>query len=174
MRPSNKPPKTQTPGADIGRPFDPEGECRTLADYRPALCPVSRPTLTSRRLHAALPVIATIDDHELADGAGQSGADAHDPVEHGPWEPPTRPGLPGAVGVAARPPVPIPATPHGSFARSALGSWPRSRSARHPQPARPVPRCNPRCSRPGPIDARRRTAGVAVLRACLAPRQAGG
>jgi alkaline phosphatase D len=31
---SNKPPKTQTPGADIGRPFDPEGECRTLADYR--------------------------------------------------------------------------------------------------------------------------------------------
>src|SRR5215207_4431884 len=31
---SNKPPKTQTPGADIGRPFDPDAECRTLADYR--------------------------------------------------------------------------------------------------------------------------------------------
>jgi alkaline phosphatase D len=33
---SNTPPKSQTPGADIGRPFDPLGECRTLADYRGA------------------------------------------------------------------------------------------------------------------------------------------
>ena len=31
---SNTPPKSQTPGADIGRPFDPLDECRTLADYR--------------------------------------------------------------------------------------------------------------------------------------------
>ena len=31
---SNTPPKSQTPGADIGRPFDPLHECVTLADYR--------------------------------------------------------------------------------------------------------------------------------------------
>ena len=31
---SNTPPKNQTPGADIGRPFDPLHECKTLDDYR--------------------------------------------------------------------------------------------------------------------------------------------
>ena len=31
---SNTPPASQTPGADIGRPFDPLGECVTLDDYR--------------------------------------------------------------------------------------------------------------------------------------------
>jgi alkaline phosphatase D len=31
---SNKPPASQTPGADIGRPFEPLHECKTLEDYR--------------------------------------------------------------------------------------------------------------------------------------------
>ena len=31
---SNTPPASQTPGADIGRPFDPLHECVTLDDYR--------------------------------------------------------------------------------------------------------------------------------------------
>ena len=31
---AQKPPATQTPGADIGRPFDPLSECVTLTDYR--------------------------------------------------------------------------------------------------------------------------------------------
>ena len=31
---AQKPPASQTPGADIGRPFDPLHECVTLADYR--------------------------------------------------------------------------------------------------------------------------------------------
>ena len=82
---SNRPPKGQTPGADIGRPFDPDGECRTLADYRRRYAQY-RSDPDVQRLHAALPVIATIDDHELADGAWVGGADAHDPGEHGPWE----------------------------------------------------------------------------------------
>ena len=82
---SNTPPKTQTPGADIGRPFDPVGECRTLADYRTRYSQYRRDP-DVQRLHAALPMIATLDDHELADGAWAGGADAHDPAEHGPWE----------------------------------------------------------------------------------------
>ena len=82
---SNRPPKGQTPGADIGRPFDPDGECRTLADYRRRYAQY-RSDPDVQRLHAALPVIATIDDHELADGAWAGGADAHDPGAHGPWE----------------------------------------------------------------------------------------
>jgi alkaline phosphatase D len=81
---SNTPPKTQTPGADIGRPFDPVGECRTLADYRTRYSQY-RSDPDVQRLHAALPMIATLDDHELADGAWAGGADAHDPAEHGPW-----------------------------------------------------------------------------------------
>jgi alkaline phosphatase D len=82
---SNKPPKTQTPGADIGRPFDPEDECRTLADYRRRYAQY-RSDPDVQKLHAALPLIGTIDDHELADGAWAGGADAHDPAEHGSWE----------------------------------------------------------------------------------------
>jgi alkaline phosphatase D len=81
---SNTPPKTQTPGADIGRPFEPAGECRTLDDYRTRYAQYHRdPDL--QRLHLALPIVPTVDDHELADGAWAGGADAHDPAEHGPW-----------------------------------------------------------------------------------------
>ncbi len=81
---SNTPPKTQTPGADIGRPFEPRGECRTLADYRTRYNQYRRDP-DAQRLHAVLPIIPTLDDHELADGAWADGSDAHDPVEHGPW-----------------------------------------------------------------------------------------
>jgi alkaline phosphatase D len=81
---SNTPPKTQTPGADIGRPFEPRGECRTLADYRTRYNQYRRDP-DVQRLHAALPIVPTLDDHELGDGAWAGGSDAHDPAEHGPW-----------------------------------------------------------------------------------------
>src|SRR5262245_36016657 len=81
---SNKPPPTQTPGADIGRPFDPLHECVTLDDYRRRYAQYRRDP-DVQRLHAAHPVIATIDDHEFADGAWRDGADNHKP-EWGPWE----------------------------------------------------------------------------------------
>jgi alkaline phosphatase D len=81
---SNTPPKSQTPGADIARPFDPLGECRTLTDYRTRYAQYRRDP-DVQRLHHALPVIATLDDHELADGAWAEGSDAHDAGEHGPW-----------------------------------------------------------------------------------------
>jgi len=81
---SNTPPAGQTPGADIGRPFEPDHECRSLADYRARYAQYRRdPDLQA--LHAAHPVIATLDDHELADGAWRDGADHHDAVRDGSW-----------------------------------------------------------------------------------------
>jgi alkaline phosphatase D len=82
---SNTPPKSQTPGADIGRAFDPLGECRTLADYRRRYAQYRRDP-DVQHLHQRLPMIATLDDHELADGAWAGGSDEHRPEEHGPWE----------------------------------------------------------------------------------------
>src|SRR4051794_4624583 len=80
---SNTPPKNQTPGADIGRPFDPLGECRTLAEYRTRYAQY-RGDPDVQAMHLALPLIATLDDHELADGAWRGGADNPPPGEHGP------------------------------------------------------------------------------------------
>ena len=83
--PSNTPPGSQTAGADIGRPFEPRHECRTLDDYRRRYAQYhADPDV--QRLHQALPVIATLDDHELADGAWAGGSTDHRPDEHGPWE----------------------------------------------------------------------------------------
>jgi alkaline phosphatase D len=36
-------------------------------------------------MHAALPMIGTVDDHEFADGAWRDGAAEHDDVRDGPW-----------------------------------------------------------------------------------------
>ena len=81
---ANQPPSGQTPGADIGRPFEPLHECKTLDDYRIRYNQYRRdPDL--QRMHAALPIISTVDDHEFADGAWRGGADVHDEVRDGPW-----------------------------------------------------------------------------------------
>jgi alkaline phosphatase D len=80
---SNTPPANQTPGADIDRPFDPLHECVTLDDYRRRYSQY-RLDPDVQRLHAAHPVVATVDDHEFADGAWRDGADSHRP-EWGPW-----------------------------------------------------------------------------------------
>ena len=81
---SNIPAKGQTPGADIGRPFEPLGECRTLDEYRTRYAQYHRDP-DVQALHRRLPIIPTLDDHELADGAWAGGSDAHDPEAHGPW-----------------------------------------------------------------------------------------
>lgn len=82
---AQKPPATQTPGADIGRPFDPPNECVTLADYRRRYAQYhSDPDVQA--FHHALPMIGTVDDHEFADGAWRGGSDNHDPERDGPWE----------------------------------------------------------------------------------------
>ena len=80
---SNTPPASQTPGADIGRPFDPLHECVTLDDYRTRYGQYHRDP-DVQPLHAAHPIIATLDDHEFADGAWRDGATEHKP-EYGPW-----------------------------------------------------------------------------------------
>ena len=75
---SNRPPK----GRPLSFPIPYHSEVQDAGGLSPSLRPVS----LGRRAapYAALPVIATIDDHELADGAW-AGADAHD-LQHGPWE----------------------------------------------------------------------------------------
>jgi len=80
---SNTPPASQTPGADIGRPFDPLHECVTLDDYRARYRQYHRDP-DVQYLHAAHPVVTTVDDHEFADGAWRDGAAEHKP-EYGPW-----------------------------------------------------------------------------------------
>jgi alkaline phosphatase D len=80
---SNTPPATQTPGADIGRPFDPLHECITLDDYRTRYRQYHRDP-SVQHVHATLPFICAADDHELADGAWRGGATEHKP-EYGPW-----------------------------------------------------------------------------------------
>lgn len=81
---SNKPPASQTPGADIGRPFAPLHECKTLEDYRQRYDQYHRDP-DVQRLRAALPLIATLDDHEFADGAWRDGASEHKPERDGDW-----------------------------------------------------------------------------------------
>src|SRR5688500_2237157 len=81
---SNTPPASQTPGADIGRPFDPLHECVTLDDYRTRYRQYHRDPMV-QRVHASLPFICAADDHDLADAAWRGGAAEHKP-EYGPWE----------------------------------------------------------------------------------------
>jgi alkaline phosphatase D len=81
---SETPPAGQTPGADIGRPFDPRNECMTLADYRTRYAQYHADP-DAQRMHATHPVIATVDDHEFADGAWRDGSDEHHEERDGPW-----------------------------------------------------------------------------------------
>ena len=82
---AQNPPANQTPGADIGRPFEPLNECVTLADYRTRYSQY-RGDPDTRALSQAHPVLATLDDHEVADGQWRGGSDNHDPARDGPWE----------------------------------------------------------------------------------------
>ncbi len=81
---AQKPPASQTPGADIGRPFDPLNECVTLADYRRRYSQYRRDP-DVQAMHHVHPLIATVDDHELADGAWRNGSIEHEPERDGPW-----------------------------------------------------------------------------------------
>jgi alkaline phosphatase D len=80
---SNTPPASQTPGADIGRPYEPLNECITLDDYRTRFAQYHRDP-DVQALHLKHPIIPTLDDHEMADGAWRDGANEHKP-EYGPW-----------------------------------------------------------------------------------------
>ena len=81
---SNHPPPSQTPPADIGRSYDPDGECVTLDDYRRRYAHY-RLDPDVQALHHAHPVIATVDDHEFADGVWREGSVEHREDRDGPW-----------------------------------------------------------------------------------------
>lgn len=72
--------------AEEGSGADPDHTCVTLDDYRRRQAFIrSDPDLQA--LHLRHPVIFVWDDHDVADNAWRHGAKAHDPDEHGPWEP---------------------------------------------------------------------------------------
>jgi alkaline phosphatase D len=81
---SETPPANQTPGAGIGRPFEPLNECVTLADYRTRYAQY-RADPDTQAMHHAHPLLSTLDDHEFADGAWRGGSDNHKPERDGPW-----------------------------------------------------------------------------------------
>ena len=81
---SQTPPASQTPSKDIGRPFEPLHECRTLEDYRARYAQYRRDP-DVQAASAAHPMITTVDDHEFADGAWRNGATEHKPKRDGPW-----------------------------------------------------------------------------------------
>ncbi len=75
---------TQTPSADIGRPFEPFHECLTFDDYMTRYRQYrSDPDLLA--LHARHAVWQTLDDHELADNAWSGGSEDHREDADGPW-----------------------------------------------------------------------------------------
>ena len=74
----------QTPGANIGRPMEPLGDCISFDDYSTRYALYRRDT-DLLLLHSKHAIIATIDDHELSDNAWSGGAQEHDPERDGPW-----------------------------------------------------------------------------------------
>ncbi len=68
------------------RDMDPDGVCVTLEDYDRRYAQV-RQDPDTLDLHARHPMVCIWDDHDVADNAWRHGAKAHDPDEHGAWEP---------------------------------------------------------------------------------------
>lgn len=81
---AQKPPASQTPAADIGRVVDPPHECVRLEDYRRRYAHY-RLDPDVQALHAVHPLIATVDDHEFADGAWRDGSVEHRCDRDGDW-----------------------------------------------------------------------------------------
>jgi alkaline phosphatase D len=75
----------RAPGPKIGRGVEPAHEARTLEDYR-ARYAHYRCDPDLQLVHERHPIVATIDDHELADDAWRGGAGKHDPASEGDWE----------------------------------------------------------------------------------------
>ena len=71
---------TPTPGGDIGRAHQPPHECLTLDDYRTRYAQ-HRGDPDLQALHAAHPMIAMYDDHEVANDTWREGAEQHSPEE---------------------------------------------------------------------------------------------
>jgi alkaline phosphatase D len=81
---ANQPPASQTPGRRLGRDFVPDDECRDFASYDQRYAQY-RTDPAVQELHRRHAVVATLDDHELADNAWSGGAQEHRDAEHGIW-----------------------------------------------------------------------------------------
>ena len=68
------------------RTHDPRRRCTTLADYRTRYAQ-HRADPDLQALHAAHPMVAVWDDHEVAGNAWRGGATSHDDDRDGPWLP---------------------------------------------------------------------------------------
>ncbi len=77
----------RAPASDIDRVVEPRHAAVTLSDYRRRYAHYRRDE-DLQALHRQHPIIATIDDHEIADDTWREGAGKHDAEEHGDW--PTR------------------------------------------------------------------------------------
>ena len=77
--PNVLPPHVPAP-PDIGRPFVPDEETVTLADYRRRYAHY-RTDADLLALHLMHPIIPTVDDHEYADGAWREGSSWHRPEQ---------------------------------------------------------------------------------------------
>ena len=71
-------------GAALSRPHDPPRETLTLADYRTRHAQYKADP-ASRAMHAAHPLIAIWDDHEVANDSWSGGAQNHDEGPEGSW-----------------------------------------------------------------------------------------
>lgn len=70
--------------AALGRVVEPAGELLTLAEYRLRHAQY-RTDPDAQAMHAALPMIAVWDDHEVANDAWTGGAENHDAATEGAW-----------------------------------------------------------------------------------------
>ena len=67
------------------REHRPPRACVTQDDYRQRFAQL-REDPDCQALHLRHPMIGVVDDHDIADNCWTTGAKAHDPDEHGPWE----------------------------------------------------------------------------------------
>lgn len=68
----------------LGREVDPAGEILALDDYRRRYAQY-RTDADLQALHAAMPMIAVWDDHEISNDTWREGAENHDPASEGPF-----------------------------------------------------------------------------------------
>ena len=156
----DNPAKNQTPGADIGRPFDPS----TSASRSPTTAPATASTASTPTCSGC--TRASDHHHDRRPRAGRrrvaEGADDHDADREGPWSERRGERVPGPLGVDARR-HPRPGRPERLFRGVKLGVSP-SCSSSTPAAAATSPsrRHEPG---PGPDRARSRPEGVALRRA---------
>ena len=66
------------------REHRPPRTCVSLGDYRQRFAQL-REDPDCQAMHLRHPMIAVLDDHDVADNCWTTGAKGHDPAEHGPW-----------------------------------------------------------------------------------------